>query len=118
MRMTYSERKERRRQKEKTLREERERHKNENTMVAKKLIADLRDRLKNCGLTPKQIAQCAGLEFSTVDKLFRGYNKALNVNTFVALWEAAGFDLKPTPKKPGKDRFRIQRRVPLPKVEE
>ena len=118
MRMTRKERKERTRQRNAKLREERKARKKHYALEGKKLIVDLRERLQNCGLTKRQISQFAGLDFSTVDKFLRGYDITAKSDTLCALADVAGFDVKFIRKQPQKDNFRKSRRLPPPEIEE
>ena len=105
-RMSYTERKERRRQKDKARRVERQRKKAELKPKGDKIRAQIQSYVKTCGLTRRQISQFSGLEYSTVDKFFRGYNKSVNIHMLTALATVAGYEIKVVPLDPHEDKLR------------
>jgi len=117
MAMTRQERKERTRQRNAKLREERKVAKKHYALEGKKFADRLREHLLNCGLSKRQISQFAGLDYSTMDKFLRGYDIAIKSDTLVALADVAGFDVKFIRKEPQNDNFRSSRRLPPPKIE-
>ena len=111
-RMSYGELKDRRRAMEKTRRDERHRKKTELKPKADKIRAQIQYYVKTCGLTTRQISQFSGLEFSTVDKFIRGYNKSVNIHMLSALATVAGYEIKVVPIDPHNDKYRQERRLP------
>jgi len=116
MATTRAEKKERTRQRNAQLREERKVAKQRYALEGKKFADRLREHLLNCGLTKRQISQLAGLDFSTVDKFLRGYDISIKSDTIVALADVAGFDVKFVRKEPQNDKFRSSRRLPPPEI--
>ena len=117
-RMSYSEQKDSRQAKDKALREKRKARKKKIVQDTNLMMKKLRKILRDCGLTRRQISQFSGLEFSTVDKIMRGYGKALNVISLNALLKAAGYYLEIKPKTPRNDEFRQERRLQPPPIED
>jgi len=115
-RFSYSELKERRAQRDNALREERRRNKKELKPIGDRIRAKLMRCVKDCGLTKKQISQATGLEYSTVDKFLRGYNKSVNIHMLAALATVAGYEIKIEPIDPKRDKYRQERRLPPPPV--
>ena len=76
----------------------------------------IRELLKDCGLTNMQIANCAGLDHSTVMTFINGRFRAGRIETAIALLKASGYRLKIEPIEPENDACRELRRYPLPPI--
>jgi len=83
---------------------------------ARVLENTIRSLLKDCGLTNMQIANCAGLDHSTVMTYMKGRYHVARVETAIALLKAAGYRLRIEPIEPENDACREFRLFPLPPV--
>jgi DNA-binding Xre family transcriptional regulator len=81
---------------------------------AKTVHEKFRRILYDCGLTPRQLSNCAGVTPATISRCSRGYNKSIRLEIMTAVLRAAGYRIEFVPLEPKEDEFRSIRRVPLP----